>query len=1396
MTQPADDSMPQPTPDRDPAKVPGDDAAKTSSSDEKLKRLRARPPLSETRYEFDGEVGRGGMGAVLRVRDLDLGRNLAMKVILGRQDREGRDTPPVDPQLLQRFLDEAQITGQLDHPGVVPVHELGIDAAGRVYFTMRLVRGVTADEVFVAAREGRDGWTQTRALEVVLKVCDTMAFAHKKGVLHRDLKPSNVMVGKFGEVYVMDWGLAKVLGETERRDLRVRPSSTAISRVLTDRSKDEADVDSPLLTMDGAVVGTPCYMSPEQAEGRVELLDQRADVYAIGAMMYELLAGRQPYVSPGARVSPYAILAAVQAGPPTPIHHLDKTVPAELIAVCEKAMARDLAHRYPDVRTLADDVRAYLEKRVVRAYRTGPLAEMGMWVRRNRLLAAVAAAAVVILVGGVVSTSVFAVQAEERSTQVATLNAAQRTRLTEASWSAFNMADRWLAAGDATTTDAATRQRNAREALLLLVRAVTFDPANRVAWERLGWEASARRERWRPPVILTLPHDATLSRGVFCANETRLLATGVSAARLWDAASGRLLLSLDGVSHTVVGPDGTRMVAVDGYGTARMWDTATGKLLFSLQHATASRNDGSVRASFSRDGARLCTAGAGAAKVWDAIAGTLVASFGSPTGGAAMSPDGTRVATYMASGDVCVWDVATGASTATLEHRDRGEPRRYREPVVSFSADGSKILTEHGAKVRVWESTTGKLAFLLGADGAFFSPEGQRVVARAGRGWSCWDASTGKMKFTFQQEPGVRYIAFSPDGTRLATASRSGVAMVWDALTGTLARTLAHQGAITDLVFSADGTRLMSLTEEGEASVWDAGTGRLVFSFLREDGANSAAFSADGTRLLTVCSDKTVRVSEVGTGKLWSVFGDPRLVMHAAVGRSGTRLATASYGGVAEIWDAATGRRVSRLEHGDGVWHVAFTADGERLVTSSSDRTARVWKVDSGELLWSLDHPCSVRRATFDPDGTRVVTVSDDEVARVWDAGSGEPRLSLAHRGSVWCAVFRPDGRELATASEDKTAKVWDAATGSVRLTLVHEGGVKSVAFGQDGKRLVTASEDRTAKVWDASTGALLATLDHASAVRTAVLHPDGCRVVTTSDDKIALLWDASTSKVLHTLAHGGLVVSAAISPDGMRVVTASEDETVKLWDADTGKLLASLRHQGALRSASFSPDGRQVIATGREDFAKLWNLAPVLTLVPELAPTSPDQASAFAELLTSQSLSPVGELRPVTPEQELLLRGTLRQLLENGGPMSALARWLTCHGPGGLAGPGGSVSCAERADILIDRGGSGVHEALDLCPDHPLIHLALAPHEGPPSAGAQPIGDPQAAEDAARIRRAFLRDYDLARLPVDAPLCARAAVMLLEQGDKPRAVLAAKKALVIDPENATALRVQIEASR
>lgn len=356
------------------------------------------------RYEIQAEVARGGMGSILRVWDEDLRRPLAMKVIL---DREGESTSadesPADSLRLSRFLEEAQVTGQLDHPGILPVHELGLDPDGRCYFTMKLVRGQTLREILEHAKQGREGWTLTRVLTVLLKICEAMAYAHAKRVIHRDLKPANIMVGRYGEVYVMDWGLARILDREDRHDLRLKESPSTEQAVVSDRIEmASSDGDSPLVTMDGDVVGTPVYMSPEQATGRLAEMGPHSDVYSVGAMLYHLLTGEMPFVPSGARPDNLAVLSDLQLGPPRPLQELAPRTPDELVAICEKAMARNIADRYPDMSQLGEDLSAFIEGRVVSAYEGGAWAEARKWIRRNRPLATALAAVILALIAGLV----------------------------------------------------------------------------------------------------------------------------------------------------------------------------------------------------------------------------------------------------------------------------------------------------------------------------------------------------------------------------------------------------------------------------------------------------------------------------------------------------------------------------------------------------------------------------------------------------------------------------------------------------------------------------------------------------------------------------------------------------------------------------------------------------------------------------------------------------------------------------------------------------------------------------------------------------------------------------------------------------------------------------------
>jgi serine/threonine protein kinase len=440
------------------------------------------------RYLRGQEIGRGGMGTVREAVDVDLRRTVAIKTVQERVARPAsEELVSAHERALHRFLEEAQVTAQLNHPGVVPVFDLGVDEQGLPYFAMARVAGDDLLEIFAKVRRREDGWSVTRAVGVLLRVCETMAYAHSRGVVHRDLKPANVMVGRFGEVYVMDWGLAKLRGETE-------PSARAAEPVATDRQLAiDSDPVTPLATFAAQQPGTVFYMSPEQAQGGAGAVGPLSDVYSVGAMLYELLAGRAPYRDLAARQTYASVREALLAGPPPPVDSLAERPVGELVAIQEKAMAREPEQRYASMLDLASDLRAYLENRVVRAHRTGAVVELRKWIARNKMAAASIAIGLTLVaatLGG--ANAVLAGKNDELDVANSSLSDAnaQLSAETRRANDEARVAKEERAKAEAATADALDRQREAEAATALAQRRLAESHMQRATLAR-------QRGRWR-----------------------------------------------------------------------------------------------------------------------------------------------------------------------------------------------------------------------------------------------------------------------------------------------------------------------------------------------------------------------------------------------------------------------------------------------------------------------------------------------------------------------------------------------------------------------------------------------------------------------------------------------------------------------------------------------------------------------------------------------------------------------------------------------------------------------------------------------------------------------------------------------------------------------------------
>jgi WD40 repeat protein len=681
---------------------------------------------------------------------------------------------------------------------------------------------------------------------------------------------------------------------------------------------------------------------------------------------------------------------------------------------------------------------------------------------------------------------------------------------------------------------------------------------------------------------LILHHGGPVYVGAFSPDGTRLVTASVDrTARVWDAATGHLLATLNGhtgpVNDAAFSADGSRIVTASDDGTARVWDAATGHLLATLSGSAVEVR----KAAFSPDAKRIVTTGAdNSARVWDAETGHLLKTLSGHTRAvydAAFSPGGKRLVTASDDGTARVWDAETGTLLATLAGHAKVVDK------AAFSPDGKRIVTASWDQTaRVWDAESGHLlTTLTGHGGALydvgFSPDGKRIVtASADYTSRVWDAETGDLLTTLTGHTGpVTGAAFSFDGKRVITASEDGTARVWDTDSGLLFATLrGGVGAVHDAAFSPDGGRIITTSNDGVARVWDADIGHPLAIITGFAGrVFDVSFSPDGKHLVTGSEDLTARVWDAETGTLLTTLAGHSLMIYtAAFSPDGRRIVTGSADKTARVWDAKTGRLVATLAgHTGRVNQAAFSPDGKCVVAAGDDGTARAWDAETGHLLATLTgHTGPVNEATYSPDGNRIVTASADDTARVWDAQSGRPLATLAHAAAVNDATFSPDGKRVVTASYDHTARVWDARSGTLLATLSgHTRWVYVAAFSPDGKRIVTASADDTARVWDAETGQLRATLSgHNARVNDAVFSRDGRFIVTASQDLTARIWYAESGLLLGTLTgHNAQIYCARFSPDGTLIATASADSTVRIHIADLHRLLSRAKHQLLIES-------------------------------------------------------------------------------------------------------------------------------------------------------------------------------------------------------------------------------------
>jgi WD40 repeat protein/HEAT repeat protein len=1028
----------------------------------------AVPPLGSIKYfgdyELLEEIARGGMGVVYKARQVSLNRIVAVKLILAGEYAGGRD--------VRRFKAEAEAAANLDHPNILPIYEVG-EHQGQQYFSMKLVEGGS----LATAR----GLPVRKSADLLAAVARAVHFAHQRGILHRDVKPSNILLDADGTPYVSDFGLAK-------------------------------KVDAPSdLTQSGAVVGTPSYMPPEQARGE-KRVTTAADVYSLGAILYELLTGRPPFQADSAFDT---VMQVIEKEPDHP-RSVNKSADRDLSVIALKCLDKDPGRRYTSAAALADDLDHWASGEPILARPAPSWEKVWKWARRHPAAA------------GLLLTLLVALSAGVTGLLISNARIAKKQRETDAA-----LQDR--AAAMAGVADALVRESGAHLATAAALRKVKEEQAR-----TKGALAAEQRAAYLS--------DIALAAGEWAGNRPiragQLLDGTAPDLRGWEwhhlqRVSHAALREFDDLrGATLLGgitPDGKLLLTADPSGP-RLRDLATGKVVREFaghQHSVAA-------AALSPDGKRIASAagvaflGRNNAEVilWEADTGRPIRTLATDHAGIsalAFSPDGKWLVTS-GGGSVRLW-AADGAKEV---HRWTLTPEQMAGSGagLAFSPDGKQLAVAAGVTL-VWNvETKAEVRVLKGESQPAFSPDGKHLATvRGGSELVIRDAATGTERWAQRFDgPGLAGTTFTPDSKCVAVGGIDGAVRTWDVATKTETQVIrGQQGWMFGLLFSPDGTRLV--TSIGDPM--DAMRGHPFFELMLAGRSTTPP---------------AVRVWDVTRPQDYRLLVSGQTIFAVHPGRPEVAVAS---GKEVAFYELSTGAKLrSFVAAPENVTQLAYSPDGSTLA-----------------VAWSVP-PTPGKE--LEPGVREVHPVKDPHRVQLLDAASGKPRAEPhVQETSINALAFSPDGTLLATTGDGKKLTLLDATTGKLAATLEGaEHGATRLAFlpngllvrATSGMPFVSNQEplrviDGVIELWDVAGRKLVRTVDAGKGLGRAIaVSPDGKLLAAAVGEGIVLVaLDGGEQKVLPTTAS-----SLTFSPDGQRLV-AFTPVGVKFWDPVSGRDILTL---------------------------------------------------------------------------------------------------------------------------------------------------------------------------------------------------------------------------------------------
>lgn len=1157
-------------------------------------------------FKILGKIAQGGMGVVYRARQESLNRLVALKLLA--------TGAVAAPDRYTRFRTETEAVATITHPNIVPIYGVG-EIDGQPYFVMKLIEGGSLSqrlEELTPAFLAKSGLVdrrefqsrERRVVEIMISICLAIQYTHERGILHRDLKPNNILLDEDGEPHITDFGLAKIL------------------------EKDSG------LTESFAVMGTPGYMAPEQANGRSSQTTTATDVYGLGAIFYELLCGEPPFKE----ATPLATMRRVTESEPEAVRRRCRQVDSDLETVCLKALSKEPRQRYASAQCMADDLVRWSAGKAVLARPISYAEKSWRWTRRNPLASSLAALIFILL-------SVIGVGSLLLSWHVT-----QLYRESEALVTGFQLDEvEELLSGDDSMTGIA-----------LLGRILEHDSNHEVAATRLV-SALIHRDLailGREP----LRHGAAIFDVKLSSNQKHVVALGtdgrLSVWRLGTTEAKRVELAGQPgrVSCFDINASGDRLVAGCASGDMVVWDLADGREVnaFPLLHDRPV-----LTITIGCEGQKVATGDqGGVVQVWQLADGTRLAEplrHDGPVRSVVLNRFVDEVMVVSGRESVHVWDVEDGRRVAG-PFRHIGQIRGARVDPLE-----RRILTfGAGPKVVIWDiqenrPVTVNIEHKAPITDAGFSPDGRLVVTVGEDGYArVFDSMSGKFLREFSaRATRIEQLCFDPLGKSLLLIASGGSCQLWDPDGGSMrVNAIRHPGNVRVGLFAPDGRSIVTGGEDGFVRFWKVGKRPKWRTMVRHSGpVNDARFLPDGRALVTVGQDGMIQVTDAESGqRRFTSVGQRRPIGILAVSDSGRLLLTGEHsprrGGTTYLWDSLTGElAVEPYRLSGRALSADFNREETMIVVGAENGSVSVWRTNEDQHpIHFYRHRGPVHSVSFDQSGERVISAGSDGRAVVSRIALGTlPEGEIEHEGRLARAIAHPSKPIFLTASSDHTARMWRLNQGKGEpwgAVLQHEDGVDWAEFSHDGSMVLTASADGTVAFWNVETGERMGV----------------------------------------PIRHSGPVMRAHYSPDDRQVIVVGRDKIARLWGVSSRFPLSEpWRHSRDVYEGHFSPDGTQIVTSAADDAARVWR-------IPQPPLPIPLWFTRFLGCVTGVRVDSKGTREVIEERQVIAIRSEVSRL-RGGGYYESLAKWLLTDGLGQSVDPFGGPLLAEYVQKEIQHG-------------------------------------------------------------------------------------------------------------